>query len=114
MVTVQDQINQNIWTKRDAVRELDFNHDFTDLGEKAAFEFIHNDIVGLPILDLGIGTGRTIKLLKPLTDEYLAIDYLPSMVDISRRRYPDAKIELDDARYLSKVPISYFGLVQFS
>lgn len=114
MLTAQDRINQSVWITAEARKELDDNTDFTDPGEQAAFEFIQKDIIGEPILDLGVGSGRTIKILKPLTHDYRAIDYLQSMVDISRKRYPDTVIELGDARYLSGMPENYFGLVQFS
>ncbi|MES1191902.1 MAG: class I SAM-dependent methyltransferase [Steroidobacter sp.] len=114
MLTTQDMINQLTWTTPGAIRELDYNSDYTDAGERAALAFVRNDITGTPILDIGVGTGRTIGLLKPLSSDYRGIDYLQSMVELSRRRYPDATIELGDARNLPEMPADHFGFVQFS
>ncbi|MES1196035.1 MAG: class I SAM-dependent methyltransferase, partial [Steroidobacter sp.] len=82
--------------------------------EQAAFDSIREEITATPILDIGVGTGRTIKILKRLTYDYRAIDYLQSMVDVSRKRHPDAVVERGDARDLSGMPENYFGFVQFS
>ena len=48
------------------------------------------EVLGKPILYLGVGRGRTIPLLQTLTNDYRAIDFMQSMVDISRKRYPPA------------------------
>jgi SAM-dependent methyltransferase len=96
------------------MRELDYNHDFTDPGERAAIDLVRSEFDGGPVLDLGVGLGRTINILKPLTSDYRAIDYLPAMVEICRKRYPDACVELGDARTLHGMPEQYFSLVQFS
>lgn len=114
MLTRQDMINQLAWTTPGAVRDLDYNNDYTDAGERAALAFVRDHIIGTPILDIGVGTGRTIGLLKPLASEYRAIDYLQSMVEISRKRYPGVSIELGDARNLARMPANHFGFVQFS
>ena len=114
MLTTQDMINQLTWTTPGAIRELDYNSDYTDAGEYAALAFIRDDIIGRPILDIGVGTGRTIGLLTSLSSDYRAIDYLPSMVELSRKRYPDVSIELGDARNLTGMPAGHFGFVQFS
>ncbi len=110
----QDRHNQNVWSTREAQRDLDYNQDYTDPGERAAIAFVTKHIEGRPILDLGVGRGRTIPLLKPLTSDYRAIDYMQKMVDASRERFPDTNVRLDDARVLAGVPSETFGLVQFS
>ncbi|HEX3853717.1 MAG TPA: class I SAM-dependent methyltransferase [Polyangiaceae bacterium] len=114
MLTEQDKINQSVWSTAAAMRDLDCNALFTDEGEHAALDFVNAEARGKPILDLGVGRGRTIPLLRPLTNDYRAIDYMQSMVDISRRRYPGTDVALGDARDLSDLPESHFGLVQFS
>jgi len=113
-VTEQDKCNQATWTTLAARDELDYNEFYTDAGERAAIEHVRDEVRGKPILDLGVGMGRTIPILKPLTGDYRAIDYMPLMVRICRERYPDARVEIGDARDLPGFPSGHFGLVCFS
>jgi SAM-dependent methyltransferase len=113
-LTEQDKCNQATWTTLAARDELDYNELYTDAGERAAIEYVRDEARGKPILDLGVGMGRTIRILKPLTSDYRAIDYMPLMVRICRERYPDESIEVGDARNLAGFPSGHFGLVYFS
>ena len=110
----QDALNQTTWSRPSSRRELGRGTSFIDRGEGAAFDYVATKVRGTPILDLGVGLGRTVPFLRPLTDEYRALDYLPPMVDAARRRHPDACIELGDARTLDGYPAGHFGLVAFS
>jgi SAM-dependent methyltransferase len=110
----QDRLNQATWTGRAARDELDSNEIYTDPGERVAIEFLREEVRGKPILDLGVGLGRTIPLLKPLSSDYRAVDYMPLMAQICRERHPDASVEVGDARKLSGFPSGHFGLVYFS
>lgn len=113
-LTEQDRRNQATWTTRAARDELDDNQLYTDDGERAAIERVRDEVRGKPILDLGVGMGRTVPILEPLTGDYRAIDYMPLMVRICRERYPGTRVEVGDARVLKGVPAGHFGLVQFS
>lgn len=110
----QDRRNQATWITRAARDELDLNQLYTDAGERAAIEHVRDEVRGKPILDLGVGMGRTIPILKPLAGDYRAIDYMPLMVRICRERHPEASVDLGDARVLEGFPPGHFGLVQFS
>ena len=110
----QDLINQRAWKTRHARDELDANELYTDAGERVAIESIRERVHGKPILDLGVGLGRTIRILKPLTTDYRAVDYMPLMVETCRERHPEAHVEVGDARDLAGLPSEYFGFVQFS
>jgi SAM-dependent methyltransferase len=114
VITAQDARNRTTWSRASSRRWLDVASDFTDVGERVAFDAVRSAVRNTPILDLGVGTGRTIPLLEPLTDEYQGIDYLPSMVEACHRRYPKARVDLGDARALTSVPTRHFGLVSFS
>ncbi len=114
MLSAQDKLNQRAWSTATAGRDLDYNEVYTDEGERVALELIRQEVRGKPILDLGVGRGRTIPLLQPLTNDYRALDYLPQMVEISRKRHPGVQVELGDARTLIGLPSAHFGLVQFS
>lgn len=110
----QDKRNRATWSRASSRRWLDTVSDFTDAGERAALCAARIEIEGKPILDLGVGTGRTIPLLAPFTRDYRGVDYLSSMVAACRSRHPDVRVELGDARALTGMPGGHFGLVCFS
>nr|HEX4314956.1 class I SAM-dependent methyltransferase [Kofleriaceae bacterium] len=85
-----------------------------DLPERAALEAIEDTVRGRPILDLGVGGGRTTFDLRELSPDYVAIDYSPEMVAACRARYPDVDVRVGDARDLSQLPSDHFALVLFS
>lgn len=66
------------------------------------------------VLDMGVGPGRTTAYLSRLTPGYVGIDYSPPMVEHCARRFPDTRLELGDARDLSRFEPSSFDFVLFS
>lgn len=113
-LTRQDALNQATWSRASSQKWLTELGRFTDDGEKAVLAHIQARARGRPILDLGVGTGRTLPLLSPWTDDYRAIDYLPAMVEACRQSHPGARVDLGDARSLAGLPSGHFGLVYFS
>jgi SAM-dependent methyltransferase len=109
-----DRINQQAWNSRDAWREFNTEKTWSDPGEAAAFEWVASECWGEPILDIGIGTGRTIPLMRRISTDYVGVDYTSKLLDESRRRYPDADLRLMDARDMSALPSDHFALVAFS
>jgi SAM-dependent methyltransferase len=109
----QDQRNRRTWSKRSSQRWLTRRPGFVP-GEREAFAYASERIAARPILEIGVGTGRTIPFTAPLTYDYRAIDYLPAMVAASRANHPGVRVELGDARTLDGVPDAHFGLVTFS
>jgi SAM-dependent methyltransferase len=110
----QDKANRDAWSEHGAQRWLTSIQGFTDAGEQAAFNRIAEEMRDQPILDLGVGAGRTIPLLRAISRHYAAIDYLPTMVDIARHKYPDVDIQVGDARDLSRFADASLALVVFS
>lgn len=108
----QDDLNRRTWTKPSSIRWLD-KHGFIP-GEAAAFAHVRAQLIGLPILELGVGTGRTIAFTAPLAAEYRALDYLAPMVEACRRAHPGVRVDLGDARTLDGLPDAHFGLVTFA
>jgi SAM-dependent methyltransferase len=85
-----------------------------DGGEEAAFGVIATRVRGRAVLDVGIGPGRTTSLLRLLTDDYVGLDYMPTMVERARRSHPDRNLSEGDARDLSRFEDGRFDLVLFS
>src|SRR5262245_27332066 len=110
----QDRRNRSAWTAPAAVSWLSNAEGFTDEGERAAFWHLVDEVRGRPILDLGVGGGRTIPIMRALTKDYVAMDYLPELVEAARRRFPSVDVQLGDARDLSRFGNDRFHLVVFS
>lgn len=108
-----DSVNREWYSRPESVAS--FSGD--DLLEPAlALLFIRyrDDILGRDVLDLGVGAGRTTRYLTALTPRYVGIDYSPPMVSYCASRFPDARVELGDARDLSRFAPSSFDFVLFS
>lgn len=106
-----DGINRSTWSE---VAEEYAIEGWSDPGELGALTFVADRVRGLPILDLGVGGGRTVALLRLLSADYLGIDYTPELVELCRARHPDVEIEVGDARDLSGLTAGSRGLVVFS
>jgi SAM-dependent methyltransferase len=106
-----DAINRPVWA--DSVRQFLWDG-WADAGERVATERVKTIARDKPILDLGVGCGRTLPLLRALSSDYVAIDYTPEMVDVCQRRFPGATILEADARDLSRFEDGSFALVSFS
>ena len=50
------------------------------------------------ILDIGVGTGRTVPYLTSLSQDYTGVDYSESMLKYCGEKYSDTKLLLCDAR----------------
>ncbi len=115
-----DRVNQRAWSSEPLTREfqamgsLDHVNGWTDPGEQAALSHVASAVRGRPILDVGVGGGRTTTLLRLLSDDYIAIDYTPEMVAACRQNHPGVDVRLADARDLSDFADGAFGLVVFS
>jgi SAM-dependent methyltransferase len=59
-------------------------------------------IVGRDVLDIGVGLGRTARVLASLARYYAAIDYSPVMVEEVRRAMPHLEVHLEDMRDLGR------------
>jgi SAM-dependent methyltransferase len=114
MSAVQDTLNRSAWSLIESHDWLRSLQGFTDAGEVAAFARLAGEMRGLPILELGVGAGRAVPLLRNLSPDYIGIDYLAPMVELTRQRYPDADVRLGDARDLSAFESDRFALVVFS
>jgi len=67
-----------------------------------------------PILDIGVGGGRTTSHLLRLSTDYTGIDYSDLMLARCRKKYPGVRFLLMDARDMADFPSQSFALVVFS
>jgi ubiquinone/menaquinone biosynthesis C-methylase UbiE len=109
-----DHINRAAWRDKESVAWFVRSQGFTDAGESAALDALRAATQGKPILDLGVGAGRTVPLLRSISPNYTAVDYTPELVSACKERYPDARVSVGDARDLSAFPDASFALVVFS
>lgn len=83
--------------------------------EQAALAPLADEVRGQPILDLGVGGGRTVEPLRAMSQDYTGVDYAEAMVAAARRAHPGVRIEHGDATKLAAAyPANHFQLVVFS
>jgi SAM-dependent methyltransferase len=109
-----ERINTGVWQSGRVQDIFSRREGFVDDAEELMIGRLVGEAGGLPILDIGVGAGRTIPYLREASEEYVAVDYLPAMVDLARARHPQARVEQADARDLSMFADETFGGVFFS
>jgi SAM-dependent methyltransferase len=75
---------------------------------------IARDCQGRPILDLGVGAGRTTAALLGVSADYLGIDYSPAMIQHCREQFPGVAFRHDDVRDLGQLRERHYALIMFS
>ena len=109
-----DAINRQAWQLPDTVRIYQRLQGWTDPGERVAIHYVAGEARSRPLLDIGVGGGRTTPLLQAISSDYVGIDYTEAMVQACRRQHPDVRIEHMDARDLSRFANGQFALAMFS
>jgi SAM-dependent methyltransferase len=111
--SIIDTINQRTMRSAEAVARYSRSDDVWP-SERAMYERVREEVRGRPILDLGVGGGRTVAPLLSLSADYVGVDYTREMVAACQRRFPSARFEWGDARDLSRFAADRFALVVFS
>jgi SAM-dependent methyltransferase len=109
--TLVDALNKNTM-KRCVVEYLRSND--LNLSEQVALSTVAPEARNRPILDLGVGTGRTVRALTDISRNYVGVDYVPEMVATCRQRFPGVDFVHGDARDLSEFRDNSFFLIVFS
>ena len=87
---------------------------YVDPGEKILYESIAELAAGKPILDIGVGGGRTVPHLTAMSSNYTAVDYSPEMVKAFAQRFPGLRILHANAVDLGAFEDASIFLVVFS
>lgn len=109
-----DAINQKTMASKKAISLYAALGDEITPPERVIFDRIKHEVRGGSILDIGVGTGRTVPALVALSDDYIGIDYVSSMVEACRERHPHVEFRCADGRDLSMFADGTFKLVVFS
>jgi len=110
-----DNVNRNEYRRSATVNLIKTREgNWIDRSERLIINVIADEVRAQPILDIGVGAGRTTWLLRPLTADYIAIDWSPEMVEACRREHPGLDVRVSDVRDLSEFDNDSFKLVFFS
>jgi SAM-dependent methyltransferase len=69
--------------------------------------------MGSDVLDMGVGTGRTVPGLRRRSRRYVGIDYAPMMIQRAHELFPDVDLRVASAADLSEFPDASFDVVLF-
>jgi SAM-dependent methyltransferase len=69
--------------------------------------------IGSDVLDMGVGTGRTVPGLRQRASRYVGIDYAPMMIERGRELFPDVDLRVLSAADLSDFADASFDVVLF-
>lgn len=105
-----DRINKK--TMRGSVADY-ARQDALTKSEEAALNYV-SDAADNPILDIGIGGGRTVAALRQVSKDYVGIDYVNEMVMECRKKFPGVHFEQEDARKLTSFENNSFHSIMFS
>lgn len=98
--SVQDEINLKLYRRSDLVK----GYATANLHPPEAITLVRyrDDICGRRVLDLGCGAGRLAYYLRPLTGQYVGMDFSPHMVEYCQRTFPGLPFFQGDMRDLTR------------
>src|ERR1700722_4670516 len=91
-------INRKAFQRRGVLRHFRLASGWLEPGERIAGLSGADMIRGAPILDIGVGGGRTAPLMREISPDYRGIDFAPAMVMVARQRFPEFDFREMDAR----------------
>ena len=112
--TMDHMESREFYNDPEVAQKFDKPLGWIDRGEQIAVLSVASLVRGKAILDLGVGSGRTVGIIPLLSDSYVGIDNAAEMVSACHRKFPWADVRLGDARDLSSFADHAFGFVMFS
>jgi SAM-dependent methyltransferase len=109
-----DRVNLAGYSKSSVARHYGDLQGHYDAGERVVLDAVAGEMRDKAILDIGVGAGRTIPILRAISEDYRAIDFSEPMVQMARRLHPGVEVDRGDARDLSRFPTGSLDLVVFS
>jgi ubiquinone/menaquinone biosynthesis C-methylase UbiE len=109
-----DRLNLAGYSKPAVARRYGDHEGYRDQGERIVFEALAGEMDNKTILDIGVGAGRTVPLLRAISEDYTAIDFSREMVRLCRQHHPGVKVDVGDARDLGRFATGSTDLVVFS
>ena len=106
--------NRSAYRQQAIVEIMRQREGWIDPAERILLNRIADEVRSQPILDIGVGGGRTSWILRLLSADYTAVDYSAEMVDACRSEYAGLDVRECDARDLSMFGDEMFSLVLFS
>jgi ubiquinone/menaquinone biosynthesis C-methylase UbiE len=110
---IVDAVNRRTMLSQDGVNTYSWQSDLTP-PERAALDLLAAEIQGQPVLDLGVGGGRTTGHLLERGGDYTGIDYSETMLATCRKKFPDLRLIHGDARSMPQFRDASFAVVFFS
>lgn len=116
MFMLSDIDRINLRTMRSASAVEHYAREWLELEprERVILDLVADEARGQPVLDIGVGGGRTVPGLRAVSSDYLGVDNSPEMIAACRQRFPDARFELADARDMKGIADQSIFLVLFS
>jgi len=109
-----DHSNADTYSLDRFVEDYDTYQGWNDKGEMRVLLSIASEVRGKPVLDVGVGTGRTTPLLRLLTDDYVGLDYVPVMIEQARAALLGNDLRVGDVLDLREYDDGSKTLVLFS
>lgn len=109
-----DSINRRTWKSRNVLRQYRNLAGYVDPGERAATEYLAAECRDKPILDIGVGCGRTTSLLWPISSDYVGVDYTRELLGVAMQKNPHVRYRYMDARDMQGFADASFHFVNFS
>lgn len=81
--------------------------------ENVLLSRFRNVLRGQPVLEIGIGGGRTTAPLLQITDSYVGIDFSREMILAARQKFPGVDLRVCDARDMSMFRDGQFAGIFF-
>src|SRR5579863_7739657 len=106
-------LKQKAFQRRGVLRRFGSASGWLERGEQIAVLSVAEAVRGAPILDIGVGGGRTAPLMREISTDYRGIDFAPKMIATARARFPTLDFRKMDARHLEFGDGS-FALATFS